>query len=244
MTFEVPGSGQRVNRCWQLPTSHQELVKRREALVAWSELHQGFMGRSPDHVASTLCAMLMGEAVYRRHHGARFDALRDYFNYARANDLYVSYVIIDPPGDRSKATGEGANAGVGVSIVDEDSEGITVRGTKMLGTGTALSNELMVTTLRPLRPDEAHYAFTAVVPVALNGLKLLLRRSYEQAAPSLFDYFLAPRYDESDACSILMIAKSRGIECSSTGIPLHSLPNDTRRPHIPIRTTKPRSASW
>jgi 4-hydroxyphenylacetate 3-monooxygenase len=199
MTFEVPGTDRRVNRCWHLPKSREELVKRREALVAWSELHQGFMGRSPDHVASTLCAMLMGEEAYRRHRGARFDALREYFNYARDNDLYVSYVIIDPQGDRSKASGEGANAGVAVSIVDEDSEGVTVRGAKMLGTGAALSNELMVTTLRPLKPDETHYALTAVVPIALKGVKLLSRRSYEQAAPSVFDYPLASRYDENDA---------------------------------------------
>lgn len=199
MTFKVPGSGRRVNRCWQLPTSREELVQRREALVAWAELHQGFMGRAPDHVASTLCAMVMGEEVYRRHAGGRYEALRDYFDYARDNDLYVSYVIIDPQGDRSKATGEGANTGVAVSIVDEDSEGITVRGAKMLGTGTVLSNELMVTTLRPLKADETHYAFTAVVPVGLKGVKLLSRRSYEGAAPSVFDYPLASRYDENDA---------------------------------------------
>jgi hypothetical protein len=54
MTFEVPGTDRRVKRCWHLPKSWEELVRRREALVARSELHQGSMGRSPDHVASTL----------------------------------------------------------------------------------------------------------------------------------------------------------------------------------------------
>jgi 4-hydroxyphenylacetate 3-monooxygenase len=199
MTFAAPGSGRQVNRCWQLPRSYAELVQRREALVAWAELHHGFMGRSPDHVASTLGAMYMGQEVYARHRGGRAATVRDYYDYARDNDLYVSYVIIDPQGDRSKATGEGANTGVAVAIVDEDSGGITVRGAKMLGTGTVLSNELMVTTLRPLRPEDAHYAFTAVVPVGMKGLKLLSRRSYEAAATSEFDYPLAARFDENDA---------------------------------------------
>lgn len=47
MTFEVPESGgQRANRIWQLPRSHAELVERRRALEAWTELHYGFLGRA------------------------------------------------------------------------------------------------------------------------------------------------------------------------------------------------------
>jgi 4-hydroxyphenylacetate 3-monooxygenase len=199
MTFEASGSGRRVNRAWQLPASYQELVQRREALVAWAEQHNGFMGRAPDHVASSLSGLFMGQEVYGRYAGGRGGAVRDYFNYARDNDLYVSYVLIDPQGDRSKATGDPGNAGVAAAIVDEDGEGITVRGAKMLGTGAVLSNEILITTLRPLQPDEARYAFTACVPIGLKGVKLLSRRSYEQAATSEFDYPLSSHFDENDA---------------------------------------------
>ena len=45
MTFVSPDTGERVNRCWQLPASYGELVARREALAAWAETHYGFMGR-------------------------------------------------------------------------------------------------------------------------------------------------------------------------------------------------------
>lgn len=199
MTFEVPGTGRRVNRAWELPTSYDALVSRRIALTEWAEQHHGYMGRSPDHVASTLSAMFMGQEVYDRHDGGRSGAVRDYYKYARDNDLYVTYVIIDPQGDRSKGTSEAQNASLAVSIMDEDSGGITVRGSKMLGTGTVLSNEVLVTTLRPLKPDASCYAFTAVVPVGHKGVKLLSRRSYEQAATSEFDYPLSTRFDENDA---------------------------------------------
>ena len=198
MTFATP-KGERVSRMWQLPTSYTELVERREALTSWAELHQGFMGRSPDHVGSTISAMYMGLDVYERHTGGRQDAVRDYYEYARDNDLYLSYVIIDPQGDRSKATSDGDNADLAVSICDEDAEGITVRGSKMLGTGAALSNEVLVTTLRPLRPDEAKYAFTAMVPINAPGVKLMSRRSYELSATSRFDYPLSSQFDENDS---------------------------------------------
>lgn len=197
-TFATP-TGARVSRAWQMPTSYAELVQRREALVAWAELHHGFMGRSPDHVASTIACMAAGAEVYRRHEGGRAGAVLDYYAYARDRDLYLSYVIIDPQGDRSKGAGEGGNADVSVRIVDEDAGGVTIRGAKMLGTGAALSNEVLVTTLRPLGPDETRFAFTAVVPIAAKGVKLMSRRSYEQAAPSSFDYPLSARFDENDA---------------------------------------------
>ncbi|MEA2934541.1 MAG: 4-hydroxyphenylacetate 3-monooxygenase [Variibacter sp.] len=198
VTFTTP-TGARVNRMWQLPTSYEDLVERRNAMIEWTQLHHGFMGRSPDHVASTLSAMYMCLDLYEGAKGGRADSVRDYFAYARDRDLYVSYVIIDPQGDRSRATSEGDNADLAVSIVDEDAEGVTVRGSKMLGTGAALSNEVLVTTLRPLKPDEEKYAFTAVVPINARGVNLMSRRSYEGSATSEFDYPLASHFDENDA---------------------------------------------
>jgi hypothetical protein len=67
MTFAPPGGTGRVNRCWEMPRSYDELVRRRRALVAWSETKYGFMGRSPDHVASTLLGQVVGIEVFRRH---------------------------------------------------------------------------------------------------------------------------------------------------------------------------------
>lgn len=198
MTYATP-SGERVSRMWQLPRNYAELVERRDALIQIAELHQGFMGRSPDHVASTISAMYMGAGVYERHAGGRAGAVRDYYEYARDRDLYLSYVIIDPQGDRSRSTSDGDNADLAVSICDEDHEGVTVRGSKMLGTGAALSNEVLVTTLRPLKQDEAKYAFTAMVPINAPGVKLMSRRSYEQSATSRFDYPLSSQFDENDS---------------------------------------------
>src|SRR5579872_7398735 len=57
MTFASPDTGDRVSRAWQLPASYPELAVRREALTSWAETHFGFMGRSPDHVASCIGGM-------------------------------------------------------------------------------------------------------------------------------------------------------------------------------------------
>ena len=199
MTFASPETGDRVSRMWLLPRSHGDLVARREALVAWAETHFGFMGRSPDHVASTIAGFRMGSAVYEAHGKERAQAVRDYYDLARDRDLYLSYVIIDPQGDRSKTRSEGGNADLTVSVCDEDAEGITLRGAKMLGTGAVLSDEILVSTLRPMKSGEERWAFTAMLQMNAPGLKILSRRSYEEAASSEFDYPLSSHYDENDA---------------------------------------------
>ena len=71
MTFPSPTSGERVNLAWQLPKTFGELVKRRQAIETWSSLSCGMIGRSPDHVASTLAGFRMGLAAFRNYDTAR-----------------------------------------------------------------------------------------------------------------------------------------------------------------------------
>ena len=199
MTFNSPTSGERVSRCWELPRSYEQLVTRRIALTAWAELTCGMMGRSPDHVASVLGGLVMGIDLFKQYDENRAAALLDYYDYARDNDLYLSYVIINPQADKSKGPSEQPDKYLVAAICDEDSEGITVKGSKMLGTGAAISNEVMLAGFQVLHEGDEPYAFTAMVPINAKGVKLLSRRSYAANVPSTFDYPLSSLFDENDA---------------------------------------------
>ncbi len=199
MTFESPTSGERVNKLWQLPKDYKGLVDRRKALTSWAELSCGMMGRSPDHVGSSLAGMYMGMDVFEEHDPKRAKALRDYFHYARDEDLYLTYVIVNPQADRSKSASEQPGEELVARIVDEDSEGITIHGAKMLGTGAPFANEIMVSGFMGLQQGEEKYAFTAMVPLNAKGLQLFSRKSYELDATSEFDYPLSSNFDENDA---------------------------------------------
>ena len=200
MTFESPRPGLRVGRMWQLPTSLEELRERRMALESWAELTCGMLGRSPDHVASVISGMYMGYEQFAAYDRRRAEALREYYEYARDRDLYLSYTIISPQIDRLRRPGETDNSGecVACAVVDEDSQGITLRGAKMLGTATPLANELFVGAIQPLKPGEERYGVSAAVPLNAKGLQLLSRRSYEAAAQDVFDQPLASQFDEND----------------------------------------------
>lgn len=194
MTFESPTSGERVNRCWQLPTSYEELVQRRKAMEAWAECTYGYMGRSPDHVASSLAGMVMRLDLFEAHGKDRADALADYYRYARDNDLFVTYTITNPQG----WTGEHDEFLV-AGICDEDSQGVTIRGAKTLGTSSILANEVLCTTIQPLSPGAEKHAFSVAIPMNTPGLKILSRKSYEEWAQSQFDNPLSFSLDENDA---------------------------------------------
>jgi 4-hydroxyphenylacetate 3-monooxygenase len=199
MTFATDANGSLAHRMWQLPRSLAELVTRREALVAWASQHAGFLGRSADHVASCLSGMLMGLEVFEAHDRERAGALADYVRYARDHDLYLTYVIINPQADRSKSAAQQADPYLTAGVVDRDSQGLTIRGAKMLGTGAVMANEIFVTCIQPLQPGDERYAVSFVVPLNAPGLRILSRKSYEHAARSVFDNPLSSRYDENDA---------------------------------------------
>jgi hypothetical protein len=63
---------------------------------------------------------VIGIEVLRRHGEARAKGLLEYFDYVSRNDLFVSYVIINPQADRSKAWGDQEDELV-AQLVDEDS---------------------------------------------------------------------------------------------------------------------------
>ena len=143
--------------------------------------------------------MYMGLDLFERHNARRAAAVREYFEYARDNDLYLTYVIINPQADRSKGAGEQSDEFLVAGVCDEDREGVTIRGAKMLGTACPLANEVFVGAIQPLTPGEEKHSVTAMVPLNARGLKILSRKSFEAHSSSAFDNPLASAYDENDA---------------------------------------------
>ncbi len=103
MTFKPDGSNRRVNRAWQMPHTYEEMVQRRKALQAWTRVHYGFMGRSPDHVASALVGQRMGIDIFKKHSPDRAKAFIGLFRL-RHQKRYFSHLRDHQP---SGGAGEG-----------------------------------------------------------------------------------------------------------------------------------------
>ncbi|MEA2324071.1 MAG: 4-hydroxyphenylacetate 3-monooxygenase, partial [Solirubrobacteraceae bacterium] len=197
-----PEYGVTMNRVYMQPRSIDELRERREAITRWAELTNGFVGRSPDHVGGFLAGFASAPSVFdagREGFGA--NAVRLYRQMI-AEDLYLSYTII-PPQNAAANPGSPADGQVSqVAVAGERDGGIVVRGAQMLGTGSAVSDLLYVSCIKPLRPGEEDFALSFVIPVATDGLKLFCRRPYAVGQPSAFDYPLSARFDEPDSMAV------------------------------------------
>lgn len=198
MTFKTE-DGTIANKFYMIPRSREDLRARREAITKWAEATCGFVGRSPDHVGSFLAAFAGAAHVFERG-GKRYkDNIVNFYKHVRDNDLYVTYVIIPPQVDRSKAVHELDEKYAAVAVYEEREDGIVVRGSQMLGTGSAVCDYLFCSVITPLRPGDEDYAISFAVPMDTPGLKLYARPSYAADKPSVFDYPLSTQFDESDA---------------------------------------------
>ncbi len=88
-----------------MPHNLEETITRRKAMQRWARQSYGFMGRSPDHLASALIGQKMGIEVFEKHGPARAKAFSDYVDFATKNDLFLTYVIINPQAERGKGLG-------------------------------------------------------------------------------------------------------------------------------------------
>ena len=199
-TFVSPTSGRRVGKCWRLPRSRSDLIDGRKAVEALARTHCGFMGRSPDYMAHSMCGQVMGREIFRRSSEARARALEAYFTAARDDELYLTSAFVNPQADRSKDTAALPRDGdLALAVVDEGPRGIVVHGAKMLGTGCAIANDVLVSNIQPLKPGEERFALSFAQPLGAKGVSILSRTSYERNATSEFDYPLSSHFDENDA---------------------------------------------
>src|SRR5262249_57392833 len=105
----------------------------------------GMIGRSPDHVAGLITGLAMKpELLDGLTPGFGANLLR-YYDYARRNDLYLSFAVTPPSGIRSREifTGE-ARDDPTLQVVGEDDGGVIVSGMKMLATGAVFADEVFI----------------------------------------------------------------------------------------------------
>ncbi len=179
--------------------SPDELYAARDAIAVWARLSYGFMGRSPDYKAAFMATLGAAPEFY-----SPFEANAEawYRRYAE-QVLFLNHVLINPPIDRNKAVHEVED--VYLHAVKERDDGIVVRGTKMLATGSALTHATFVAQNAAVNLEKGKsedYALVFIAPMDTPGMKLISRRSYEDSAQSPWDNPLSSRFDENDAVVI------------------------------------------
>ncbi len=202
LTYPSPSTGKPVGTAFMAPRSHADLVKRRNAFQLWSEATFGLMGRSPDFMNTVLLAFAEAKEVFARG-GQKFaDNLVRYYEHVRENDLFLSHALISPQTDRSKASFEQVDPHLHMGVLKETSEGLIIRGARMLATMGPVCDEMLIYNLPGLKPGDEPHAVAFAVPVDAPGLRQICREPYNWGDRAEYDHPLAANFEECDSVLI------------------------------------------
>ncbi|TDD85939.1 4-hydroxyphenylacetate 3-hydroxylase family protein [Actinomadura rubrisoli] len=202
MAYRSPETGGEANLVFSIPRSREDLAARRRAIETWARHTHGWVGRSPDHVGSFIASFASSPESFVTEERDLSSSVTGYHRRVLEESLYVSYAIIPPQVSRAATAHAWDGEFIQAGVAEERADGIVVRGAQMLATGAAVADEIFISCIKPLTPDDRDFAVGFTVPVSADGLKLYCRRAYATAG-SGYDYPLSTRYDETDALVVL-----------------------------------------
>jgi 4-hydroxyphenylacetate 3-monooxygenase len=185
---------------WLRCRTGDDLRRRTRALKALADATYGLFGRSPDHVAGTVTGLAMRPELLDGLRPGFGQNLLDYWDYARRNDIYLSYAVSPPSGIKAREIFAGEEReDPSLKVVAEDADGVTLSGMKMLATGAVYADEIWIGNLTPIEDRHKAESITCAMPINTPGVALWVREPYERHARREADYPLSWRFDETDS---------------------------------------------
>jgi anthranilate 3-monooxygenase (FAD) / 4-hydroxyphenylacetate 3-monooxygenase len=202
MTYRSPQSGDPVSRSYMIPTSKEDLVLMRKHFKLRTDHNFGFMGRAPDFMNAFVTGLHLVRERFATAGERYAENATRYYEYVRENDLFLTHMLINPQIDRSKTSAQQEDPFLHLGKVGETSEGIVVRGAKMLGTMAPLTEEVLVLPFGGVAPGDDAYALVFAIPNNTPGLKYICREAVAPVPRSRFDHPLSSRFEEMDCIAI------------------------------------------
>lgn len=192
--------GERYGSSFLVPRTQEDLLKRRKMMKRWADASAGMMGRSPDYLNSALMAMSEASAYFGRNNEKYAKNIQDYYQYVRENDLTLTHTLVNPQVNRALSTSEQTDPNVAAHVVERNSEGVVIRGARLLATQGPITDEIMVfpSTLLKGTEEDNPYSFAFAIPNSTPGLRYICRETFDYGR-SHFDHPLGSRFEEMDA---------------------------------------------
>ena len=199
MTFASPSSGAPVGMSFVVPDTKDDLRRRSAMHKVWADACLGFMGRTPDYMNVNVMAAGTASSYFGRC-DPRFESnVRAYFERVREQDLTLTHALTSPQVDRSRQLNELPDPFIALGLVRETTDGIVVRGARMLAT-LPISDEILIfpSTVLKANDEMKPYALAFALPNNTPGLSFQCREPLDLGR-SHVDHPLGSRFDEMDA---------------------------------------------
>lgn len=198
----VNESGQRVSTAFLPCRTKEDLAKRAAAYRITAEATLGMMGRSPDFLGSVIHGFSESAGLLEPLGGSFAKNLRDYAAYVRDEDLFLTHAIVTPQIDRSKGSTAQAEEFLHLGVVRETSEGLVVRGARMLATMGPIADEVIVYSTAHQKEEDSNYVFIFAMPIATPGIRQICREPYDDGNRLPANHPMASNFEDSDTLII------------------------------------------
>jgi 4-hydroxyphenylacetate 3-monooxygenase len=210
LTFESPTSGDRVSTFYEMPTSKEDLERRRKATKLWMDYTCGVAGRANDFLANGVTGMAIAADHFEdEEHEQDFpEHVRDYYEFCRENDKCLTHALVDPQIDRSsegsssfRLESESGHRPGAIRKVNQDEDGIVVSGARMLATLGPQADEILIYPFGYYGDDEEDEALAFAVPADADGVRQICRPQLSRNDDR--NHPLSSRFDEMDSFLVL-----------------------------------------
>lgn len=96
MTYPSPTTGNPVGLSFLTPRTHEDLERRSRMMFHWSRFSGGMLGRSSDYINVEIMAAASAADFYSQNDSRFGQNARNYYEYARENDLCLTHTLINP----------------------------------------------------------------------------------------------------------------------------------------------------
>ncbi|GAH89417.1 unnamed protein product, partial [marine sediment metagenome] len=168
-------TGETINRFTHIHQSVDDLIKKVKM--------QRLMGQKTACCFQRCVGFDTANALYSvtyemdKEHGTNYhERFKKYWIEVQNQDLMVDGAMTDTKGDRSKRPNKQTDLDAFLHIVDENDDGIIVRGAKIHQTGFLNSHRAIIMPTLSLRPGEEEYAVSFGVDTNEKGITLIYGR--------------------------------------------------------------------
>ncbi|UIJ69604.1 4-hydroxyphenylacetate 3-hydroxylase (plasmid) [Bacillus cereus] len=191
-----------VHRAFLVPSSYEDILKRRAAFETWSYMTDGVMSRLSDYARSRLTGWYSSRKLYTKFDSQFPDKITNYYEEARDQHRFISVIQRDPQINRSiQQTANIDELGL-LRITKKTTDGIFLSGAKMIGTAAPYSNDLLIYPLTRIKSELSSLAHFLIVAANSPGLHMVCRESFATDLSQQENAPISASYDEMDALLI------------------------------------------
>ena len=189
-------TGEKINRFCHVCNSVDDLLKKQKMIRTGARL-SGFCIQRCMGTDTVNALSIVTKQIDETHSTEYYKRYLEFIKNYQRKDQIAAAVQTDVKGDRSKRPHEQADPDLHVRIVDQNKDGIVVRGAKADITMASYCDELVVFPTRTLTKDEKQWAVAFAIPADSDRVHIINRAS----APRERRFLKAPlnTYGSSDA---------------------------------------------